>query len=371
MARVKISIVDFLKETVYLSLYIIAVVGIVYAADHALTGTFWGGGVRPNYTPVYLWRIAISAALTLIALVLFLVLNREGDAWPLSSEPGTDALWHRVTLSRRPRQFGVLAGILFSCAFLYVFFDDPTLFRDISSDEKVVENLSALFSLVACAMFAITGFVNRRHTEKGEANFWYPLISWFFAGLFFVIAMEEIAWTQGVFFFDTPKLFENNSQGEMNLHNFATFYFEMAYYSSTFLFFVVLPFMNDRRKILPATPVVSFFLPSRYLLYIGAFAAAYNYDTWNNMLFQFCFFLAVCLLAYYVWIDRADNHRILLTLLVLCVIAVQFSFLWMGHRVTRRPAFKEYKEFFIPFAFMYYSFEIFVRSRIQVGKKVS
>jgi len=102
--------------------------------------------------------------------------------------------------------------------------------------------------------------------------------------------MEETAWTQGFFFFDTPELFSGNGQGELNIHNYATYHFEITYYIATFLFFIVLPFFKERRSAFEQIPVISFFIPSRFMIYIGAMMSAYNYVSFLNFI-QFSLYI--------------------------------------------------------------------------------
>jgi hypothetical protein len=77
-------------------------------------------------------------------------------------------------------------------------------------EDGPVENLTALFYLVAAGMFV---YANRRDRFR---NVWL----WGYALLFFLVAGEEISWGQRVFCIDTPEvLVRVNVQGEANLHN--------------------------------------------------------------------------------------------------------------------------------------------------------
>ncbi len=369
MEKQGVGIKEFFKEFIHFCFYIVATVTILGLVDIMLIGKVWRGVSYPTFENVYIIRIFVSAMLSLVLMLLYIRLNPIQKLNPLvSEEVPSEGFWPWVTLSRTPRVISIVLVIIFSTFFLFVFYKDPIQFRDISSDQKAVENFSVLFLFVATIMFVITAFLQRKSSDTNPNRYFYSFLSWLFAGVFFIILMEEVAWTQGFFFFDTPKFFINNSQGEMNIHNYATYHFELAYYFSTFLFFVILPFFYDRRKTLTKISVISDFLPSRHMVYIHAMAAAYNYDMWDNMLFQFCFFISIFILIYYAWFSRIDALEIILGILIIEVILTQVSFLWMGHTVPRRPAFKEYKEFFIPLTFMYYSFEIYIRSkkRIQI-----
>jgi hypothetical protein len=50
--------------------------------------------------------------------------------------------------------------------------------------------------------------------------------------------------------------------------------------------------------------------------------------------------------------------------LILVMIVTQTTYIGWGHLAIRRPIFKEYKEFYIPLAFLYYSIEILIRAKL-------
>ncbi len=89
------------------------------------------------------------------------------------------------------------------------FINQPLLER-LCQEDGVVESLTALFYLAACASFLLA---NRRYAWR---NIWL----WGFALLFLVAAGEEISWGQRALGFSTPAaLAEINVQQEMTLHN--------------------------------------------------------------------------------------------------------------------------------------------------------
>ncbi len=362
----KASLKNLFRELLYVLVLLAAATIVVNIIDTVLLGRVWSGVSRPNFETAYILRTIIIAVIGLIFVLFVIRHNRVPEIVALSnSEPPSNSLWPWVTLSENKRKIGLVSVIVFSFLYLVVFFYDPIQFRDLSSDEKLVENLSAIFSFIAFIVFFFTGFVFFKIRKKDVVYAYSAIIGWFFSLLFFVICMEEIAWMQGVLFFDTPDIFMGNSQGETNFHNYATYRFELSYYFSTFLFFIALPFYYDHRSVITRVPVFKFFLPSRFMLYIGAMAAAYNYDMWNNLYFQLCFFITLYILIYYIWLKRADKSLILLSILIALFFFSQSSFVLFGIRVERTPSFKEYKEFFIPLTFLFYSFEIYLRAKKQ------
>lgn len=363
----KASLKNLTLELVYVSTLLAVAIAAVNIIDNALLGRVWSGVSRPNFESAYLIRTVLIALVGLLFFLFVTRYNRIPDIQPISSsDPLSDSLWPWVTLSINKRKIGLISVIVFSFAYLAVFFYDPIQFRDLSSDEKLVENLSAIFSFVAFIVFIFTGFAFFTVRKIKSVYKYAAVLGWFFSLLFFVICMEEIAWMQGVLFFDTPDFFMGNSQGETNLHNYSTYRFELSYYFSTFLFFIILPFFYDHRSLITRVPVFKYFLPSRLMLYIGAMAVAYNYDMWNNLYFQLSFFITLYILIYYIWVKKADKNLVLLSILVSLFFLSQLSFVLFGIRVERAPSFKEYKEFFIPLTFLFYSFEIYLRAKKQV-----
>ena len=105
------------------------------------------------------------------------------------------------------------------------------------------------------------------------------------------------------------------------------------------------------------------------MVYVGAMAMAYNYDMWNNLIFQLSFYITALILGYYAWVDSTDKHTRLLKVVFGLYLITQISFLMFGRNVDRTPAFKEYKEFFIPLTFLIYSIELSLRSKLAVSLK--
>lgn len=356
------------KEVIYFFSYIIVAVIASQVIDMTIK-PFPDAGIRPIFAPEYLIRSLLTFLLSLLLIVLFLKINTKNQnknvLTPSYQESNS---WLGVSLNRKKRIWCFAGVIFFSIFYLAVFFHDKALFRDLSSDEKLVENLSAAFCLISSIICIITAV--RLFKSKIEGVRLYGYMASVFAFIFFVICMEETGWGHGVFFFEPPEyMIRGNSQGEMNFHNHATHYFEIAYYFSTFLFFVVLPFFNDFRSAFRKIPVISFFIPSRLMVYVGAMAMAYNYDIWNHLIPQLSFYVTMIILGYYAWIDSGDKHTRALKIIFGLYLISQVSFLMFGDGVDRTSSFKEYKEFFIPLTFLIYSFELSLRSKLAVSLK--
>ena len=85
-------------------------------------------------------------------------------------------------------------------------------YENFLGENSVVEWLTALFLLLSAYLALVTGL------SKGSPYTKWLLLA--FASIFFVAFMEELAWGQMMFGWDTPNSFRPlNQQGETTLHN--------------------------------------------------------------------------------------------------------------------------------------------------------
>jgi hypothetical protein len=178
------------------------------------------------------------------------------------------------------------------------------------------------------------------------------------------MGMEEVSWFQRVLSVDTPSLFSSNLQNEINLHKFATNQTENLYYVSTFVFLILVPFLYDKVTAIKNTDYLSFFSPNRLLIFVSASFVAYNYDMWNIIFTQLCFFTTLFILIHYAWLSFKTGDRTVSPFLIVALyLATQISFLILGYRFLRIWDVTEYKEFLIPLAFSVYAIEVVTRAR--------
>jgi hypothetical protein len=264
-------------------------------------------------------------------------------------EPGGIPLWVKKLIV-----WTVLSTAL---VFLLIFLTHPVFFSELGREGNLVESLSATFSFLACGLFVYIFLLLRRQARPTKVL--YLITSLSFASAFFLLGMEEVSWFQRVLSIDTPEFLQDNIQSELNLHNFATNYIENVYYFSSFVFLILLPFINDRTLLLGRSSLLSFFAPSRFILLVSAIFAAYNYDMWRILLTQLTFFMTLFILTYYAWSCRRlrENLFVALTVVTLYVLTQAF-FLAFGDNFVRGWDSTEYKEFFIPLAYLLYAFEI-------------
>ncbi len=193
-------------------------------------------------------------------------------------------------------KWGVL---LVSVLFLLIFVFIPRIFNLLCLEDGLIENLSAVLCFLSCWVFIFIFLLFLKKDIEHKRVYMITLLTFVFS--LFVMGMEEVSWCQRYLSIKTPEVFRANIQDEINLHNFATDQIENIYYFSTTLFFAVFSFVYDKPHFFKSNKCISFFIPSRFILFISAILAAYNYDMWNNPFIQFGFFITLYILIHYVW----------------------------------------------------------------------
>jgi len=249
----------------------------------------------------------------------------------------------------------VLLGVFFPCLFLR----SPPLFNSLVLEDNFVESCSALFYFLSAAVL-IFGY----RQLKPKFSFRAGTLVLLFAAL--VIGLEEVSWFQRVLDIDTPQSFEMNAQNELNFHNFFTNVSELIYYFGAFLFFILLPFCFDQNSSYRNNEVISFFVPSRFLMFVSAIAVAYNYGMWSVLFMQMAFFITLFILLGYYFADEAVNFKAILRPLFFLCLLTQICFLLQGDHLVRTWDVTEVKEFFIPLSFFIYVLEL----RLKIKKSV-
>mgnify|MGYP003590438235 CR=1 FL=1 len=134
----------------------------------------------------------------------------------------------------------VFAGAAFNIALFMLL---PKVFSRLTLEDGVIENCSALLLFGG----SFTGFLLlwKLKAELGITKF-IKFSVFLLSILIFIIAMEEVSWFQRQLKIDVRSVdfFKSNEQLEMNFHNFFSIAFEYLYYTGTFVFFVVVPYIN-------------------------------------------------------------------------------------------------------------------------------
>lgn len=248
---------------------------------------------------------------------------------------------------------------------------DPGLFHWFAREDNILEWLSALFVLAGAGFFALATLRQARKMPNGlGAIFLRVLVPLGFAGLFFLIAMEEISWGQRIFGFETPEtIAARNWQSEFNLHNIHTDIAELAYYMGTGLFLIVLPFAWPSLRGWRPLAFFADFVPNRAVAALSAPMVYFSYGHWNLMPIQMLvFFTLFAMLVFAVGAARCGRTaetRLFAALAALITIG-QIIILAFGPQMLDVPDATEFREFFLSiglFAFAaYYLFDVAPRA---------
>jgi hypothetical protein len=324
---------------------------------------------------VYPWRSAFFALASLLFVVTVWRLGSRGSAGAATIEPRILAsrTWGLVTWSVDDDGAGELKPLVYitvkelvlwmivglALVFLAIFLFQPKNFTQISLDDGPVESASALMLFVSSGVFFVVASRTLQAERRSDRVF--RSASAAIALFLFFAGMEEISWGQRIFDLKTPRSFAANRQGELNLHNFNVNFFNTSYYMLGFLLFILLPFLKDRLEALRKVEILSFFIPSRFVLFASAIGLAYTWATWSELIYQISFFVTLFILIGYAWHLRSID-KIFLPALVAVYLLTQILLILYGRTLVYHWEVNEYKEFFIPLSFLIYSLEMLENS---------
>lgn len=239
----------------------------------------------------------------------------------------------------------------------------------LSHEDELVENLSALWLVMASAIWLIYAAIQIKNRS------WMNLsVGLVMALVFFVIGAEEISWGQRIFNIESSEFFlENNSQKEMNFHNLNTNLSEMIYYTTACLVLVAMSvFRNQLSKFLSFFKLDSLqkFLPSQWLIIPPAvmFTSVVGRATIGyRPVFMATIFSAVAVLyiIYNTIQNREYKKTIVYTITTIASTYVTFVFssIWLNRESngTRAWMYSEYLEFYIALGLLVYTVDFMLR----------
>ena len=122
-------------------------------------------------------------------------------------------LMHRLSTPSGERLLFLISLIVcFTVVITKLVTGGSDFYENFLGENSVVEWLTALFLLLSAYLALVTGL------SQGSPYTKWLLLS--FASIFFVAFMEELAWGQMMFGWETPENFRSlNAQGETTLHN--------------------------------------------------------------------------------------------------------------------------------------------------------
>ena len=353
-AENRISILPICLIMVALSAFLVGlVIDAFFIPGDRFVGVRWYGRFysEPYFAGRYLLKLGLSIVSALCLLFAVLVSRGASDS--------------AVVLGRSQKSF--VAGVLMLSAFFTALCLSS---YSHGSEDGYIEWLSAIFLLFASAVFIYILAVLRGRELRFK--FMHLLAAAGFAGVFFVIAMEELSWLQRVL--DIDASLPGNEQGELNFHNLKTGLFCHAYNLGAFVFFILMPFINSLTGWFKRLPFVAFFIPSRFILLVGAPLFAHNFFLWNSQVTQLCFFTTVFILAWHSWDSRAQLGVFIWPAAVACgLVITQAVFLWNAPIIVQYWSWDvtEYKEFLIALGLFVYSMEMLRKVRRLVDEQAN
>jgi hypothetical protein len=312
--------------------------------------------------PVWSWSHIIRSFLLLILTIVSLNAITGSKATKLQWDTFKNIPFEKYLV------YLVLIGATFNISLFIII---PKIFSRLTVEDGVIENFSALLLFLG----AITSILIlwKTRTTPGISGI-IKLTVLFLAFLLFIIAMEEVSWFQRQLKIDVRSndFFKSNEQLEMNFHNFFSVAFEYIYYTSTFLFFVVIPYIYMISPQYSKIRFLSIFIARPYIAIIATIANVYNYEKWDSLLTQIAVFACILILIKISQsINISKTEKNIIRLYIILIIATQLLFLVNGSRFVRYWEVTEYKEFYIAILLFLYPLSVWTQIKNESQKPIS
>lgn len=341
------------------------------------------GALSPRSAMQGIW---LAAGLTIVVLLGIMTYEELASGWhPAREEPPVFDSWHWLRILTSLGLGGLLVGTLIVAQenaepitplnpgwrlaawailgmaglFTAILIIDPALFHEWSIEDRALEWVTVWLLFAASATFVSKFW----RVSRNRFAISRPRLQLFaaagFAGLFFLMAMEEVSWFQRQIGFETPaSMAEHNWQGEFNLHNFQTDITELGLYAGTGFFLLLLPLV---RETIGGNWLVAPFrdlLPDRTVAAVSAPMLVFTYGHWNLLPVQLAFWIG--LLACLYWSLRAMRRgwraeAILFGGLAAGLALGQTLFLMLGYRMVEIFDATEFREFFLALGLAVYA----------------
>lgn len=311
------------------------------------------------------WRLALCATLVAVFIGGLSAYEQFVRGWHFAREeiPGAD-MWHwargvvnavlclgfvaalagvgprdREALPPRSRIAAWVIAAL-ALAVTLVLAASPARYQALGAEDSAIEWLSALL-LFAASLFSALHLRDALRLKRGWLG---ALAAAGFALLCFVMAMEEVSWFQRQIGFATPEaMAQRNWQGEFNLHNFQTDLTELALYTATGLFLMLLPLARETlgARLGALRPL----LPDRTAAALSAPMLVFTYSHWNLLPVQAAFWIGLGACAVFARASAGAERRLWAALAVLVALG-QAAHLALGHTMLAIYDASEFRELF-------------------------
>ena len=267
-------------------------------------------------------------------------------------------LGHLVSIGQRKTyesaaiRYCMTGCLVFSIFFSTIFYLHTSVFIALAREDGVIEYFQFLCFIATSIiwLFVAMNAHNRLKVLKVVS------IVLFFGFLF--VAGEEISWGQRIFGFDTPEGLSENSQGEANLHNLDSGFFNDLFLYGAFALFGLAPFTYFANALW--NRIFRLLRPDSTLVLILAAGAGFH-PGYGNRFGQLLIFFGLTACAYQTLISK-NTFIYILGFITLC-LATFLSFFRDGLLEDRWWLIDEYRELFFSFGILVYTIDIARRVR--------
>ncbi len=263
-----------------------------------------------------------------------------------------DKNWIRLILFYKSSSIFFLSVVFITIGFILLFLFHVELYDQLTSEDNIIENLSAVLLLFCSCFFLISFFHARKSPLKIHHWLTYGLLM--LSIVFFLIAGEEISWGQRIFDLATPDYLSSvNEQDELNFHNINKRFFDRLLDRATIIFVFISSFLLYRKK----EKTLGIKNPDIFVICSFAITPFYT----QNTQLDFYHFIYVPLVGLFVFALKNKQKSFLFPLaftlmlsLIIIIIHTTYNHLFPWHNNSAN----ELREFLFYLSCVAYAYEI-------------
>ena len=263
-----------------------------------------------------------------------------------------DKNWIRLILFYKSSSIFFLSVVFITIGFILLFLFHVELYDQLTSEDNIIENLSAVLLLFCSCFFLISFFHARKSPLK--IHYWLTYGLLMLSIVFFLIAGEEISWGQRIFDLATPDYLSSvNEQDELNFHNINKRFFDRLLDRATIIFVFISSFLLYRKK----GKTLGIQNPDIFVIFSFAITPFYT----QNTQLDFYHFIYVPLVGLFVFALKNKQKSFLFPLaftlmlsLIIIIIHTTYNHLFPWHNNSAN----ELREFLFYLSCVAYAYEI-------------
>ena len=263
-----------------------------------------------------------------------------------------DKNWIRLILFYKSSSIFFLSVVFITISFILLFLFHVELYDQLTSEDNIIENLSAVLLLFCSCFFLVSFFHARKSPLKIHHWLTYGLLM--LSIVFFLIAGEEISWGQRIFDLATPDYLSSvNEQDELNFHNINKRFFDRLLDRATIIFVFISSFLLYRKK----EETLGIQNPDIFVICSFAITPFYT----QNTQLDFYHFIYVPLVGLFVFALKNKQKSFLFPLaftlmlsLIIIIIHTTYNHLFPWHNNSAN----ELREFLFYLSCVAYAYEI-------------